>query len=220
MLIRAESLSKTYGDRELWSKLTFEVHPGSIVAVTGSSGAGKTTLLNCVGGLVSPDQGSLIVQGKQPSALHGRSRMLFFRDTVSFLFQNSGLVDEWSVSRNLDLATEPMHLRAKEVKERKMGVLSRVGLLHAVDSPVHRLSGGERQRVALARLMLKKGEVVLADEPSSALDDANCGVMREVLTEQRDAGKTILISTHDPRVLDFCDDVLLIGDVPIHAESY
>lgn len=220
MLIRAESLSKTYGDRELWDNLSFNVPPGSIVAVTGNSGAGKTTLLNCVGGLVSPDRGTLTVGGKQPNALRGRARTLFFRDTVSFLFQNGGLVDEWTVSRNLDLATEPMHLRAKDVKERKMGVLSRVGLLQAVDAPVHRLSGGERQRVALARLMLKKGNVVLADEPSSALDDANCNILREVLTEQRDAGKTILISTHDPRMLDFCDDILAIGDAPVHAKSY
>jgi putative ABC transport system ATP-binding protein len=217
-LIRAEGLSKTYGDRELWKDLSFTVPVGTIVAITGPSGAGKTTLLNCIGGLVKPDGGVLEVAGKQPGMIRGRERTLFFRDTVSFLFQNSGLVDELSVSRNLDLAMEPIGLRSKDAKRNKADVLKRVGLQHARNSPAHRLSGGERQRVALARLMLKRGEVILADEPSSALDDANCRVLRDVLLEQRRAGTTILVSTHDPRILQFCDDALNIGEIPSHAE--
>lgn len=210
-MIRAENLFKSFGERELWNGLTFSVTPGSIVAIVGHSGAGKTTLLNCAGGLEEPDRGRLYVKGRLPASLGRRARTMYWRETVCFLFQNSGLVDEWSVSRNLDLAIEPMRIKPREAKFHKARVLERVGLTAALNHPVHLLSGGERQRVALARFMLKRGDVVLADEPSSALDDHNCKVLWDAIQERRDAGAAVLVSTHDPRIIDACDRVLRIG---------
>lgn len=212
-MITAEQLMKAYGGRELWNGLSFSISPGSLVAVVGHSGAGKTTLLNCIGGLDEPDAGRIAVHGILPAALRRSARRDFLRDRVAFLFQNSGLVNGWSVARNLDLALEPQSIRAADRQRMKAEAVSRVGLEHAISAPVHRLSGGERQRAALARLMLKKGDVILADEPSSALDDGNCAILCEVLLERRSANATILVSTHDPRLISICDDVLPIGAV-------
>jgi len=210
-MIRAENLSKSFGDRHLWRDLTFAVERGSMVAVVGRSGAGKTTLLNCVAGLSMLDEGYVRVNGSDPAELKGRERVRFFRESVSLLLQGLGLVDDWTVSRNLDLALEPAKLKRREAEKLKARALTRIALASAYHHPIYRLSGGERQRVALARLMLQRGDVILADEPSSALDDANCDILVGFLMERRNAGASILVSTHDPRIIEASDATLRIG---------
>jgi putative ABC transport system ATP-binding protein len=208
-VIVARGFGKSFGSRSLWQDMSFQVQLGEIVALRGESGSGKTTFLNCLGGL-EPSDGQLDVDGQSVNRLRGAARRRYLAETVTFLFQNYGLVDNWSVSRNLDLVQQ-RRSRAGFAGD-KQAALRRVGLATLdPNDKVHLLSGGEQQRVALARASLKHGRVLLADEPTSALDDLNAARLVDVLQELVDGGATAVIATHDPRVLRVCSRQMTIG---------
>jgi len=208
-VIAAEGFGKRFGDRWLWQDMSFQIEAGQIVALRGESGSGKTTFLNCLGGL-EPSCGRLDVDGQPVNRLRGSARRRYLASTVTFLFQNYGLVDDWSVSRNLDVVV-PRGSRA-DLARRKEAALRRVGLADLDPrQEVHGLSGGEQQRVALARVALKPGRVLLADEPTSALDDGNAARLVDIVVELAQGGATAVIATHDPRVLRVCSQELTLG---------
>jgi putative ABC transport system ATP-binding protein len=207
-MIAGEQLSLAVNGTALWRDLDFSVRPGQILAIAGPSGSGKTSLLNCVGGLIVPTGGRVRVSGREPYRLRRGERRSFFQSTVAILQQDYGLIDEWSIFRNLELAYRMERAGRASHKRTMADALRRFGINHELETSVARLSGGERQRVAIARLFLKKAEVLLADEPSSALDGLNCSLLNEALLERKADGGTIMISTHDPRVLEICDEVM------------
>ncbi len=199
-----QGLRKTFGRRTLWSGLSFSASVGSMTVVQGPSGSGKTTLLNCLGGLEPFDSGVVSYFGYR---LDGSSRIprLAFRDVLGYLFQNYGLIESWSVRRNLLV---PYGQRGRVQKSRDQAIadaLERVGLVDKEHEPVYTLSGGEQQRVALARMMLKRPKLVLADEPTSALDNANADIVLGLLRVIAEDGAIVLISSHDQQVADLCD---------------
>lgn len=211
-LVQAKGISKNFKERKLWSGLTFAVRPGEMMALRGQSGSGKTTLLNCVGALDSIDDGELIVAGTNVSRAKGGERRRFFRDSVGFLFQNYALIESWTVERNLQVPLDHSP-HNRETKRRKiLEVLDRVGLGDVLGKAVYSLSGGEQQRVAVARLLLKDAQVILADEPSSALDDYNAGLLIELLLEKCGTGSAVMISTHDPRLVVACHSELKLTE--------
>lgn len=208
--VRAESISKQFHGTAIWRDLTFEMQSG-MIAVTGPSGSGKTTLLNCLGLLEPLDGGELFIGDKPMSkASAGRKRELLRRD-IGFLFQNYGLVENWTVRQNLAVAIRYRHLPRVEADKEMADALASVGLGGRGKAKIHSLSGGEQQRVALARLLLKMPSLILADEPTSALDVANTDLVLEALRSHASRGALVIIATHHDHVIESCDTVLALG---------
>lgn len=198
-MITLKNLSKSFGSRVLWEGLDLTVEPGRMLALVGSSGSGKTTLLNCMGLLDRPSSGRILFRDTDLTRLGSGRQRRFRRDHLGYLFQNYALIENATVRANLDVArrrgTRPDHAAA----------LERVGLAGREREKAHHLSGGEQQRVALARLMVKQPSLVLADEPTGALDHANGAMVVEVLRQMSGRGCAVVIATHDPAVRDACD---------------
>ncbi|MGO1234594.1 MAG: ATP-binding cassette domain-containing protein [Microbacterium gubbeenense] len=196
----------SFGRRRLWSDVSFELSRGQMAALVGPSGSGKTTLLNCIGLLEKLDRGTIRYNGVNAARASSKLRRKLYRDTIGFLFQNSGLVDSWTVYENVVIALSSSHLTRRNKRERVEAVTKEVGLQPSrLGDRVYTLSGGEQQRVGLARLLLSEASVVLADEPTASLDSDNASMVIDSLRALSDRGAAVLISTHDERVLDAVD---------------
>lgn len=186
--------------------------PGTTTAVTGPSGAGKSTLLRLVGGVERPVPRVVSVGGVDLGALPDRRLRRFRRETVAFVPQDAGLVPSWSVRANLDLAMRAMPRRTVGSPRAPGDACAVLGVEALLETGVHALSGGERQRVALARVLVRRPGLVLLDEPTAALDQANVAVVVELIELLRGEGATVVVATHDDRVTWSADRVLpLLG---------
>ncbi|MED2693562.1 ABC transporter ATP-binding protein [Bacillus toyonensis] len=208
MEIELKNISKKYENKQVLDNFNLVVNKGEMMAITGQSGTGKSTLLNIVGLLEEPDSGDVIIQGIENAWKSEKKQIELFRYTIGYLFQNYALIDNETVSKNLDVALEYVKLPNKEDKKKE--VLEKVGLLDKLNSKIYQLSGGEQQRIALARLMLKKNDIILADEPTGSLDEVNRDQVLSILKSLNNEGKTILIVTHDPEVSKICTNVVTI----------
>lgn len=184
---------------------------GSFTAVMGPSGSGKSTLLACAAGLDRPTQGQVVVGGRDISALSPDALTRFRRDHVGFVFQAYNLVDHLSVAENITL---PVVLAGREPDAAWLRELvGRVGLTGLEGRLPGELSGGQAQRVAIARALLTRPDIVLADEPTGALDSRTAGLVLDVLrSTARDLHQTVVLVTHDPRVAAVADRVLFLAD--------
>ena len=202
-MIEIRNLTKQFGKQMLFHDFNLKIEDGEFVVVMGKSGCGKTTLLNMIGGIEAYDSGVIAVDG---SVVGKRNTQLnYFRQTVGFLFQNFALVEQKTVKQNLEMI-KPRYRTGCTMEE----ALERVGLADKTEEKVYRLSGGEQQRVALARLMLKKCSVVLADEPTGSLDRENADMVIQILKELNRRGKTILLVTHDPALQQVGDRLVVL----------
>lgn len=200
-MITLTGLTRTFGRRVLWRDLDLTVEPGRLLALVGASGSGKTTLLNCMGLLDRPSRGRIEFRGTDLTRLGARGRRRFRRDHLGYLFQNYALMENATVRANLDVA------RPRGARPDPAAALARVGLAGREGERVHHLSGGEQQRVALARLLVKRPSLVLADEPTGALDGDNGAMVVDVLRGMSREGCAVVIATHDEAVRDACDTV-------------
>jgi putative ABC transport system ATP-binding protein len=210
-VIRARSIGKAHGATTLWAGVTFAVAPGTSLAITGPSGSGKSTLLRCLGLLSSIDSGSIEIAGQDVSRIGPRQRSELFRTTIGHLFQNGALEDNWSVQQNLDVAFIGSSTRRTDRAPLRRSALSAVGLERPEAAKTHTLSGGERQRLALARLFIRRPPIVLADEPTAALDVATGADVLTQLSELRADGTAVVVATHDPAVMAWADERLDIS---------
>jgi putative ABC transport system ATP-binding protein len=204
-MITVEKLTKSFGSRVLWQDLDLTVEAGRMLALVGASGSGKTTLLNCVGLLERPSAGRILFEGTDITRLGPGGRRRFRADRLGYLFQDYALVESASVRANLDI------VKRSGTRSRQAAVLERVGLAGREQEKVHRLSGGEQQRVALARVLVKQPSLVLADEPTGALDHDNGAMVVEVLRQMSREGCAVVIATHDDAVRDACDAAFDVG---------
>jgi putative ABC transport system ATP-binding protein len=211
MTVAIENLSKSFGSRTLWSEVNFTVDHGEMLALVGPSGAGKSTLLNCVGMLETADSGEIRIEGNDITRFGRGASRRFRRDSLGYLFQNYALIDNATVSANLDVAVAAPGLPLKRRRRDYEAALERVGLAGRAREMIYRLSGGEQQRVALARLLVKKPTLILADEPTGALDNENETMVIEVLREMNQQGAAVIIATHRDRVRAMCDSVFEVG---------
>lgn len=202
-----KAIHKKFPGRTVFAGLNLEIEKGEQVAITGPSGSGKSTLLNMIGLLEKPDGGEIRILGQQAPRPRSRAANRQLRHHIGYLFQNFALIDNASVKQNLEIALTYSERRPSK-KERIAEALRHVGLPGIEDRLVFSLSGGEQQRVAVARLLLKPCDVILADEPTGALDATNRDIVLGLLTELNRAGKTVVIATHDQDVIDACSRVV------------
>lgn len=202
MLLDVRELTKRYGDQPpVLSGLTFTVAAGETVAVVGPSGCGKSTLLNCLGGLDRPTSGQVMIDGQDLASVDDDALAALRAATIGFVFQDHHLLPQLSALENVLLPTLALRTRPNEAEVRKTatGLLAQVGLTGKENSRPAQLSGGERQRVALARALINKPKLILADEPTGALDQGNATAVADVLVElNRATGAALVVVTHSP----------------------
>ena len=205
-MIKIHQLTKTFGDRTVFSDLNLNFDAGKVYALIGNSGCGKTTLLNMVAKLEPYDQGSIQYKGKDLRKIKPTN---YFRNELGYLFQNFGLIDNKTVSENLDLGLIGHKLDKQKKRETKEEVLDRVGLSYIqLDQKVYELSGGEAQRVALAKIILKDPPLILADELTAALDPETSQEIMDLLLTLKNKERLIIIATHNPTIWKQADQVV------------
>ena len=205
-MIKIHQLTKTFGDRTVFSDLNLNFDAGKVYALIGNSGCGKTTLLNMVAKLEPYDQGSIQYKGKDLRKIKPTN---YFRNELCYLFQNFVLIDNKTVSENLDLGLIGHKLDKQKKRETKEEVLDRVGLSYIqLDQKVYELSGGEAQRVALAKIILKDPPLILADELTAALDPETSQEIMDLLLTLKNKERLIIIATHNPTIWKQADQVV------------
>lgn len=205
-------LAYEFPGRTLWQNLDIDVHDGELVALRGESGSGKTTLLQCIGALDRPTAGEIAVGDVRVALLRGKTKRLFLRNTVGFAFQNSGLVASWSVRKNLEIAGAKVGgTKARSLSPRAEAVFEHFRFSpDAIDTPAFRLSGGEQQRVSLMRLALQRPDLLILDEPSSALDDDNTDRLLSFIDQHVSVGGSAMVATHDARIIAHTDHEVML----------
>lgn len=199
-ILKWENIKKSFNEKIILDKLFGEVNEGDIVILSGPSGAGKSTLLNILG-LIEPfDSGNIEWWGEKNVKPFSRKAENILRDKMGYLFQNFALIDNETVRYNLNIAMDQVK-KSKEEKEKLMiEALEKVDLKGFIDRYIYECSGGEQQRIAIARLLLKPCEVVMADEPTGSLDEVNKDIVIKLLLDLHKNGKTLIIATHDDEV--------------------
>jgi putative ABC transport system ATP-binding protein len=216
-VVRAEGVNFSYGEGDARNQVLFEnrieVAPGQLVVMTGPSGSGKTTLLTLIGALRSLQEGRIELLGNELSTLSPRELVRVRRD-IGFIFQLHNLFEALTAYENVKMALQLSDDRsAALMRERAVGMLERLGLGHRIDHKPHALSGGQRQRVAIARALANRPKLVLADEPTAALDkDATHNVVRLFKDMTIEHGTAILMVTHDHRIIELADRLVHMVD--------
>ncbi|MEO3470952.1 ATP-binding cassette domain-containing protein [Roseomonas sp. CAU 1739] len=215
--IRIDGLNFAYGEGELrrpvLRDVALTVHAGEVVLLTGPSGSGKTTLLTLIGALRGMQHGSCRVLGHELLGAPERERVVL-RRSIGFIFQNHNLLGFLTARQNVAMSLElDASVPEAERLERAGAMLAAVGLAGHEDKPPSKLSGGQRQRVAIARALVGHPGLVLADEPTAALDKVSGGEVAHLLRDiAKSRGTPILMVTHDPRILDIADRIVAMED--------
>ena len=205
-------IHKRHGSRVVLDNFNLQIEAGEMVALTGASGSGKSTILNIIGLLDSPEHGEVRLLGDRAPKPRTRAATQVLRHHLGYLFQNFALIDSETVASNLEIALTYSGPTPSK-RERITDALAKVGLSGAEDRRVFSLSGGEQQRVALARLLLKPCDIVLADEPTGSLDAENRNIVIGLLQKLNELGKTIVIATHDDVVAATCPRVIALDNL-------
>lgn len=200
-MIEFKNVSKRFDDLLIVNNLSLSIADGEFVAFMGPSGCGKTTILHMIGGIEPVSSGEIIIDGENMNNRRVRERIM--KHSIGFLFQNFALVDKKTVRENINLVP----------KECRSGIalseaLAFVNLNEKIDTKVYKLSGGEQQRVALARLLFKRCNIILADEPTGSLDEKNAETVMNLLMKLNRMGKTIIMVTHNESHRRFASRVI------------
>jgi putative ABC transport system ATP-binding protein len=201
-LVQIENLQKQFGAVRALDGVSFSVQPGEWIAIMGPSGSGKTTLINILGGLDTPTSGQALVDGTDVARLDEKGLTRFRAEKIGFVFQQFHLVPYLTALENIMLA-QYFHSTTDETEAR--AALARVGLADRLEHLPAQLSGGEQQRVAVARALINHPKLILADEPTGNLDEANQATIIRLLRELHDEGHTILMVTHDASIGQLAD---------------
>lgn len=214
--IAIRSLNHFYGKGSLQKQVLFDIdlqiERGEIVIMTGPSGSGKTTLLTLMGSLRSVQTGSLSILGNELSNA-SKEQMTLARRDIGYIFQAHNLLNFLTAYQNVEMALEIHDVTAAQADRRIRQVLTAVGLDHRLDYYPSDLSGGQKQRVAIARALVSQPKIILADEPTAALDKKSGRDVVEIMEKlAREQGCTILLVTHDNRILDLADRIVYMED--------
>jgi putative ABC transport system ATP-binding protein len=215
-VVRFENVSKVYrvggGDVHALREVCFSVGQGEMVAIMGTSGSGKSTALNILGALDRPTSGRYLLDG-EPVEGRGEAELARLRnEKLGFIFQQFHLLPRHTALKNVELPLVYAEVAPRERRRRAMAALDRVGLGDRAEHLPSQLSGGQQQRVAIARALVNDPRVLLADEPTGALDSATTKQIMALLVELHQAGVTVVVVTHDPNVGAYADRILRFAD--------
>ncbi|MFC0600254.1 ABC transporter ATP-binding protein [Streptomyces palmae] len=220
VVVRLDGVHKEYGDAKALDGMSLEIHAGDAVAVMGPSGCGKSTLLNMVAGLDRPTSGTVEVRGQDLGTLNETGLALFRRRHIGMVFQFFNLIEDLPALDNVALAAQLTGTSARQARRRALELLDELGVADRKDTYPAALSGGERQRVAVARALMNRPALLLADEPTGALDSRSGEQVMDLLIDLNQIGQTLLLVTHDPRLATRCASRLIeVADGRVARES-
>ncbi len=204
-VVRLENVVKTYsmGESEVHALqgISFKIEQGEFLSIMGPSGSGKSTCMNMIGCLDRPTSGLVEINGKETAKMTEKELAVLRNQTVGFVFQQYHLIASMNVLENVMLPLKYAHVEKAQRVERAKEALAAVGLAERIKHRPHELSGGQKQRVAIARAMVTRPKILLADEPTGALDSATGKQVMELFSKiNREQGTTVIIVTHDPRI--------------------
>ncbi|MER5784104.1 ABC transporter ATP-binding protein [Streptomyces mobaraensis] len=220
VVVRLDDVHKEYGDAKALDGMSLEIRAGDAVAVMGPSGCGKSTLLNMVAGLDRPTAGAVEVHGQDLGKMNETGLALFRRRHIGMIFQFFNLIDDLPALDNVALAAQLTGTPARQARRRALELLDELGVADRKDARPAALSGGERQRVAVARALMNRPALLLADEPTGALDSRSGEQVMDLLIDLNQIGQTLLIVTHDPHLATRCASRLIeVADGRVARES-
>ena len=222
-LLQVSALTKVYGKRGASTRaldgVDFTLDEGEFVGVMGASGSGKTTLLNCVSTIDRPTSGSILMEGRELTRLKGKELTQFRRERLGFIFQDCNLLDTLTAFENIALALSIVKAPAGEIRPRVEETARLLGIEECLNKYPYQMSGGQQQRCAAARAIVTHPALVLADEPTGALDSKSARLLLERLEVlNRERGATILMVTHDAFTASCCRRVVFLRDGQIFQE--
>jgi len=222
-MIRTDNLKKIYLTEEVETtaldNVNIKIEKGEFAAIMGPSGCGKSTLLNVLGLLDNPSDGEYYFLDKEVSKLNERKRASLRKENIGFVFQSFNLIDELTVFENVELPLLYLKYSAGERKKRVNEVLEQMNIMHRANHFPQQLSGGQQQRVAVARAIVGKPKIILADEPTGNLDSTHGDEVMNILTELNEAGTTIVMVTHSPTYAQYGNRVIHLFDGHVVTEN-
>lgn len=223
-MLEVSALNKIYQGKvqtQALSDIHLSIKQGEFVGIMGPSGSGKTTLLNMVSTIDEPSSGRVLINGKNPFEMRKKELAMFRRRELGFVFQDFNLLDTLTVAENIVLPLTLDKVKYREMESRLTRITNQLGIDHILDKRIYEISGGQRQRTAIARAMINMPSIVLADEPTGALDSASSQAVMESLEQINQQEKTtIMLVTHDPLAASFCHRIVFIKDGKLAAEVH
>lgn len=205
MICRLNNISKFFGSKVILKDFSLNVNKGDFICIVGKSGTGKSTLINMMGLLEKPNEGSIDMLGFTNVLPNTKLSQKLLRNNIGFLFQSFALIDDKTVSYNLDIASINKN---KLTKDKKQAILDKLEINVSLKEKVYNLSGGEQQRLALARILIKDCDIIFADEPTGSLDAENSDIVLNILKQLNQNGKTIITVSHDLTIKDYCNRII------------
>jgi len=223
-VIRVESVSRNYRSGEVevraLKSLSLSIKRGEFTAIAGPSGSGKTTLLNIIGGLDTPSSGRVILAGKPINEMSGNELSDFRRDHIGFIFQSYNLIPVLTVKENIEYVMLLQGVPEQERSQRVKAILREVGLEGMDKRLPIQLSGGQQQRVAVARAMVSRPDIILADEPTANLDSATGAALLDMMSSLNEkSGMTFIFSTHDRMIMEKSRRLIMLRDGQIESDQ-
>lgn len=214
-LIDLKKIAKNYGtNKKVTAVKSFDlvIQQGEMLAIMGRSGSGKSTVLSIIAGIDRPSGGTYLFEGKDMSKITGDRMTRFRRDHIGVVFQHYALIDDYNVYNNIAIPLKLRKLSRAEIERRVREIAEELGISALLFKYPKELSGGEAQRTAIARAVVAKPKLILADEPTGALDEENGSKIMQVFQKLHDQGNTIVIVTHDPGIAAMCERTVRIKD--------
>ena len=212
-LLSLENITKSYDKKSIvLNEFNLSVNTGEMVAIMGKSGSGKSTVLNIISGIESADSGRYIFKGNDMSKVSGDKMTVFRRENIGFVLQHFALIENNSVFKNIALPLYLKHESKNVIKGKVLELAKDLGIENKLDKKPKQLSGGEAQRVAIARAIINQPSLILADEPTGALDENTGLKIMQIFRKLHQKGHTFIIVTHDSSVAEMCDRTIKIKD--------